>query len=89
MPGFLGYGREQLVRRRTTRHQRGDPPQRRLLLGKPGDPGAALGVRDRHGHQLGEGGETLLGVQGQRMIDRAADHHTPQAALDEDRRPDR
>ena len=29
--------REQLLRRRPVRHQRRDPPQRRLLLGEPGE----------------------------------------------------
>ena len=43
LPGLLANGREQFVRRRPGRHQRGDPPQscldprgRRLLLGELG-----------------------------------------------------
>ena len=53
-PDLLGDRREQLLGRHAARDERRDPPQRRLLLGQPGQAGAALGVRDRRRHQLGE-----------------------------------
>ena len=51
---LVADGREDLDGRHTLRHQRGHPPQRRLLLSQPGERGTALGVRDRRRHQLGE-----------------------------------
>ena len=89
LPDLLGNRRENLFRRRPARHQRRDPPQRRLLLGQPGQGGAALGVRDRRRHQFGERGQARLGVRRQLLQGRAGGDHAPQAAVNDDRRPGR
>ena len=77
---------EQLLRRGPLRGQRRDAPQRRLLVGQPGETGAALDVRDGRGDQLGEVGEPVLGPLGQRLtIGRGGNHRAPDVAVDEDR----
>ena len=77
--------REQLLRLRPERHQRRDPPQRRLLLGQPGELGAVLRVRDRRRQQVGEVGEARLGIRRQRLrFRRPGCHHAPEASFDDD-----
>ena len=68
-PSDLGaHGFEHLGRRRTLRHQRRHPPQRRLLLRKPRELLVRLTVRDRGRHQLGELCETILELVGERRV---------------------
>ena len=75
-PDLVRDRREHLLRPRPARHQRRHPPQRRLLLGQPGEPGAALGVGDRRRQQLRELGQADLGVRGHRLLlARAGGHH--------------
>jgi hypothetical protein len=72
------------------RDQRRDPPQRRLLLGEPGEPGAGLGIRDRRRHQIGELGQPRLCVRRHRFFQApAGGHHAPETPLDCDWRPNR
>ena len=73
-----------------------DPPPRLIGGGddpRPGDGqgGQALHVRDRRGHELGEAGETRLGVPGERRAPRLRmeKHNAPQPPLDQDRAGDR
>ena len=52
LPGLLGNRSEQLVRRRSARHQRGHPPQRGLLIGKLTQPrlaGCIMALRRVYG----------------------------------------
>ncbi|HEV7459622.1 MAG TPA: GAF domain-containing protein [Solirubrobacteraceae bacterium] len=87
---LLGDRREHLLWRHPPRHQRRDPPQRRLLRGQPREAGAALGVRDRRRHQLRERSKPRLGVGWQWLLQVGRGHYdAPQAALDEDRRSNR
>jgi hypothetical protein len=87
---LVADGREDLHGRHASRHQRGHPPQRRLLLDEPGESRVRLGIRDRCRHQLRERAQPGLGVRGQRLLPARADaEHAPQTALDHDRRPDR
>jgi hypothetical protein len=90
-PDLVGDRREYLLWRGPVRHQRRDPPQRGLLVSQPGEPGAALRIRDRHREQLRELGETCLGVRRQsRPVQRRTDgHHPPHVTVDDDRRADR
>ena len=61
--GLLDNGREQLLRRRPARHQRRDPPQRRLLLGEPRELPRDSRVRDRGRTSSVNLGEPRLGVR--------------------------
>src|SRR3954471_19190243 len=55
-----------------------------------GQFGAALGIRDRGGHQLGELLDPLLRVRGRLVIPSPAHaDHAPTRAADDDRPPDR
>jgi hypothetical protein len=84
-PDLLRDRREQLLRRRSERHQRRDAPQRRLLFSQPGKLGAGLRVRARRRQQLGEVGEALLGIRRQRLgFRRPGCHHAPEASCDDD-----
>ena len=87
---FLRDRGEQLLRRRPARHQGRDPSQRRLLLGQPGELGAALRVHDRGGDELGEIGETRSGVRGERLVGllRVDEQCPPQPPLSDDRAGD-
>jgi hypothetical protein len=69
------------------RHERGHSPKRGLFLGKPGEPAAALGVRDRRGDQLREVREPRFGPRWERLVGlrRVDEERTPQPALDDDR----
>ena len=73
-----------------------DPPPG--LIGGGDDPragggqgGAALGVRDRRGDELGEARETRFGVPGERLAGllRVEEQNAPQPPLDDDRAGDR
>src|SRR5271166_22829 len=87
---LLNDRREHLLRRRPARHQCRDAAQRRLLLSQPGELGAAVGVRDRRRHQLGEGGQPRLGVgRHQLLAAERYDDAAPQPALGADRHADR
>ena len=82
-PGLLGDRGEHLLRRSRPRHQRRYPPQRRLLLGRSGKSGAALGVGDRGRDQLGEPGQPRLGIRRQQLLaGQRHDQGAPQPALD-------
>jgi hypothetical protein len=59
---LLADGREDLVGPHPLGHQRRQPAQHRLLLGKPCERLACLGILDRGRQQLGEVGETRLGA---------------------------
>jgi hypothetical protein len=87
---LLRDGREHVVRRYPAGNQRGDPPQRRLLVGEPVDfvatflkLGAALGVRDCGADELGETGHALFGV-GRETPPSHDDDHAPQMSFDDD-----
>ena len=67
-----------------------DPPQGGLVLEQLGDLGAALGVRDRGGDELGEVGDLRLGARRERALAlRRGRDHAPHAARDHDRAADR
>jgi hypothetical protein len=75
-PDLLRDCRKCLLRRRPGGDERGYAPQRRLLLGQPGDPGATLRIRDRRRDELRERGEARLRVRRQRLLlARAGAHH--------------
>jgi hypothetical protein len=82
---LVADGREGLRGWHALRHQRGHPPQRRLLLGQPGERGTALGVRDRRRHQLRERGQPCLGVGRQQRApvpdEHGAPRHRPSSAI--------
>ena len=66
-------------------YQRGHPPQRRLFLRQPLDLGPCITIGDRRGHQLGEDGQPVQGIGGQRRAFVAGRHHhrAPDTAADE------
>jgi hypothetical protein len=71
-----------------TRHNRGDPPQRGLLVREPVDLGPGLGVRNGACDQVAEVREAGLGVGGKRLSPTLrSDHHAPQASLHRNRTP--
>ena len=74
-----------LLRRRSMRDQRRDPPQRRLFVGQPGEGSPALGVRDRGGEQLGERDEPFLHAVGYRATTGVDHHRAPDLAVHDDR----
>ena len=59
---------EHTVWSRLVGDDRGHPSQRGLFLGELGELLMSLAVRDRCREQLGELGESLLGVAGQRLL---------------------
>jgi hypothetical protein len=76
---LFGDRGEDLQRWALFRHQRGHSSQGGLLLGQPRHLGPRLGVRDGGGDQLGEVGETCLGVWRKQLM------RLPR--MDEDRAP--
>jgi hypothetical protein len=88
-PDLAGHRLEHVGRRCPLRHQRSHATQRGLLIDEPPHLRPRLGVRDRHRHQLRERREACLGIQRQGLLlAGAGGHQAPQAAFDEDRRPD-
>ena len=79
------HGVEHACRRGALRDERGDPPQRGLLLRQPLRPGVRLGVGDRGRHEVGELHEPGLGVRGEHLVLGPDAHRAPEAALDPDR----
>jgi hypothetical protein len=67
-PDLADDGLEHLRRRHTARNEGRHAPQRGLLVGEPAHLDACLGVRDRRGHELREGGDPRLRVRRQRLI---------------------
>jgi phosphohistidine swiveling domain-containing protein len=90
-PDLFGDRREQLLRRYPACDHRRETPQPRLLLNQPRQTGTTLRVRHRHRQQLRELRQPLtrVGRQTLMLLPRSNDHDAPQAALDEDWRPDR
>jgi hypothetical protein len=83
---FCDHG-EDLRLGRLARDERRDAPKRRLLLSQPGQPGAALGIRDGGRQELRELDQARLGVRRQGfLLPGAGGHHAPDAALNDDRR---
>ena len=83
---------EHTVWRRTFGNERRHAPQRRLLVGElasarfgGGELGAALGIRDRRCHELGELRDALLRVGRQGFAPVRDCHDAPEVALDDDR----
>ena len=83
-------GVEHTVRRRALGDQRGHPSQRRLFVGELRELLVRLAVCDRGREELGELGQSLLGVARQRLLALRNDgQHAPEAALHGDRRSHR
>ena len=85
---LFGDRREDLAFGHSARDERRHAPKGRLLVGQPPDLRPRLGVRDRRRHELRERGEPRLGVGRQRLLRRGQRDQAPDAALDDDRRPD-
>ena len=87
---LLADGREDHVGPHALRHQCRQSAQRRLLLGKPCESLARLGILDRGREQLGEVGQTRLGAWRQRvLLCGGGDHRAPEASRHDDRNSDR
>ena len=85
-PDLFGDRREDLRRWQLACDQRRHAPQRGLLVGEPAHLLPRLGVRDRRGDELREGGDPRLGVRRERPVAlRGDDHHAPEALVDDDR----
>ena len=54
---------------------------------RSGQLGAALGVRDGGPHELGELGQTVLRLIGERPVSRRDRHQPPDSSVDDDGRP--
>ena len=63
---LAGDGGEDLSRVRAPGYQGGYAPQHRLLVRQPLDLGPRVTIRDRRGHELGEDGQAVQGIGGQR-----------------------
>ena len=85
----MSDGVQHTVRSRAFGDERGHASQRRLFVGELFELLVCLAVCDRGREELGELGQSLLGVARQRLLALGSDgQHTPESAFNGDRRSD-